>query len=66
VVTTLSVQIDDAKAEALRQMAERAGLHPEQLLQASLDDLLSRPAPDFEEAARRVLSKNRDLYRRLA
>ncbi len=65
-MTVLTVQIDDAKAAALREKAERAGLDAEQLLRASIDDLLDRPAPDFERAARRVLAKNRDLYRRLA
>ena len=65
-MTTVTLQIDDAKADALRQKARRVGLEPEQLLTASIDDLIGQPDADFDVAATRVLSKNRELYRRLA
>lgn len=65
-MTTITLQIDDAKADALRKKAQRIGLAPEQLVAASLDDLIGQPDADFDEAVRRVLSKNRELYRRLA
>ena len=65
-MTTVTLQIDDAKAAALRERAQRVGLEPEQLLRASLDDLIAQPDDDFDQAANRVLSKNRELYRRLA
>lgn len=62
----ITVQIEDAKAEALRKKAERYGLDPEQFLTASVEDLIGQPDSDFDEAARRVLSKNKELYERLA
>lgn len=65
-MTTMTLQIDDATADALRTKAHRVGLEPEQLLRASLDDLIAQPDDDFDQAAKRVLSKNRELYRRLA
>jgi len=65
-MTTMTLQLDDAKAEVLRQKAQRVGLEPEQLLTASVDDLIAQPDTDFDAAASRVLSKNRELYRRLA
>jgi hypothetical protein len=65
-MTTLTLQIDDAKAGALRKKAQRVGLEAEQLLAVSVDELIGQPDADFDEAVRRVLSKNRDLYRRLA
>ncbi len=65
-MTTMTLQIDDGKAGELRRKAERMGLEPEQLLAASLDDLIGQPDADFAEAVRRVLSKNDELYRRLA
>jgi hypothetical protein len=65
-MTTMTLQLDDAKAEALRQKARRVGLDPEQFLRASVDDLIAQPDVDFDHAAERVLSKNRELYRRLA
>ena len=65
-MTTMALQLDDVRADALRKKAERVGLEPEQLLRASVDDLIAQPDVDFDQAANRVLSKNRELYRRLA
>ena len=65
-MTTMTLHIDDAKANALRKKAQRVGLEPEQLLTASVDDLIAQPDADFDEVVHRVLSKNRELYRRLA
>jgi hypothetical protein len=65
-MTTMTLQIDDAKAKVLRSKAQRMELEPEQLLAASVDDLIAQPDADFDHAVRRVLLKNRDLYRRLA
>ena len=41
-------------------------VEPEELVRASLEDLLSRPLDDFQKMVERVLSKNADLYKRLA
>ena len=65
-MTTISVQIEDAKAQVLMEKAKRYGLNPEQLLTASLEDLIGQPDKDFDVAARRVIKKNKELYRRLA
>ena len=65
-MTTMTLQLDDEKANALRLKARRIGLEPEQLLTASVNDLISQTDSDFDEATNRILSKNRELYRRLA
>ncbi len=65
-MTTITVQIEDSKAKALRERAKRYGLEPEQFLTASVEDLIGQPDTDFEDAVHRVLSKNEDLYRRLS
>ena len=65
-MTTITVQLEEAKAQALREKAGRYGLNPEQFLTASLEDLIGQPDNDFDAAAHRVLSKNKELYRRLA
>lgn len=64
-MTSITVQLEDAKAKALREKAERYGLNSEQLLTASIEDLVGQPDSDFDEAVRRVLSKNKELYKRL-
>jgi hypothetical protein len=62
----LALELNPAEAERLRTEATRLGLTPEDLARAALSDLLAEPAADFAVAARRVLSKNQDLYKRLA
>jgi hypothetical protein len=65
-MATISVKIDDSKAARLRKKAKRFGLNPEQLVTASIEDLISNPDPEFDQAMRRALSKNKELYERLA
>jgi antitoxin FitA len=65
-VTTLVLKLEDEKVAMLRQEAARLGLVPEDLAKAAVEDLLARPPSDFERAAKHILSKNRELYRRLA
>jgi hypothetical protein len=65
-MTTVSVSISDDKAQRLRDKAKDLGLTLEQFLTASVEDLASRPDPDFDAAVEKVLKKNAELYRRLA
>jgi hypothetical protein len=62
----LAFELPPAQADRLRQEAARLGVSPDELAKAALADLLATHDPDFETAARRVLDKNRELYRRLA
>jgi hypothetical protein len=62
----LAFELPPAQAERLRNEAERLGVAPDELAKAALADLLAASDPDFEAAARRVLERNRELYRRLA
>ena len=60
------VEIEDSKATLLRQKADKFGLLPDQFVAATIEDLIAQPEPDFEAAMHRVLSKNKELYDRLA
>lgn len=62
----VAFELPAAQAQKLRAEAERLGLSPEDLARAALSDLLAAPDDDFAAAARRVLTKNEELYRRLA
>ena len=62
----ITIQIDDEKASILREKAKRYGLRPEEFITASIEDLIGQPDPDFDQAAKRVLKKNKELYNRLA
>jgi hypothetical protein len=65
-MTTLNVAISDERFEQLQELAERAGVAPEELARAGLEDWLRQPREDFEQAVALVLQKNAELYRRLA
>ena len=62
----VSIELSPADTERLQAEAGRLGVMPERLAHAAISDLLAREHDDFEVAARRVLEKNRELYRRLA
>ncbi len=62
----LSIEIPEENAAQLRTVADRLGVVLEQLARAALVDLAAQHAADFENAASRVLSKDKELYRRLA
>ena len=62
----ITVEIEDSKAEILKEKAMRYGMQPSQLVTASIEDLIGLPDPDFKSAMKRVLSKNKELYQRLA
>ncbi len=65
-MTTLTIPISEELSRRLQEIAGREGISSEDLARAGLEDWLTRCRPDFTEAARHVLEKNRELYRRLS
>lgn len=65
-MTTITIQLDEAKATLLQEKAEHHGLSLEQLVRAAIEDILAQPEADVEAVMQRVLSKNEELYKRLA
>jgi antitoxin FitA len=63
---TISVELSAAEAELLNDTAVRLGVRPEELARAALTEALSADKEEFRRAAKFVLEKNVDLYRRLA
>lgn len=65
-MTTLTVTIDDQRAAILRRRAEDAGLDIEELVAASLREMLDKEDNQFTDAVAEVLDRNAELYKRLA
>ena len=63
---TITVELSEEQAAQLESRARELGVDPGELARAAVSDLLSRPADDFARAARFVLDKNQELYRRLS
>ena len=65
-VMALAIDLSDHQAQALAEAAARLQISETDLAAAAVRDLIAQPADDFNAAAQRVLSKNAELYRRLA
>ena len=63
---TIAVELDDKKIDALNKQANQLGISTQQLINATFDDLLSKPDSDFEKAMNYILKKNKKLYEKLA
>lgn len=63
---SISLNLDDEQSARLEEHARKLGVDPRELAKAAVNDLLARPADDFDRAARYVLDKNQELYRRLS
>ncbi len=60
------LELDEEQSQRLEQVARELEVDANELAKAAINDLVSRPADDFDRAVRYVLDKNRELYRRLA
>ena len=63
---SISFNLDDEQSARLEERARELGVDARELAKAAVNDLLTRPADDFDRAAKLVLEKNRELYRRLS
>ena len=63
---TISISLDDKKIDQLNKKAIEYGIATQQLIDATFDDLLSKPDNDFQNAMNYILKKNKELYRNLA
>lgn len=65
-MSTITVALPEEHLVKLNEMADQLGIVPEELVRVSIEELLTRPEADFERAVDYVLTKNTELYRRLA
>lgn len=65
-MTPITINLPEDRVHRLQELATRLGVQPEDLVRLSIDELLGRPDEAFERIADYVLSKNSELYRRLA
>ncbi len=63
---SISLNLDDEQSKRLQERAQELGVDARELAKAAVNDLLTRPADDFDRAAKSVLKKNQELYRRLS
>ena len=62
----LTVALPEDRLQQLQEIAARYNVSPEALVRVSIEELLTRSDESFRNALDHVLSKNAELYRRLA
>jgi predicted transcriptional regulator len=65
-VASITIELSDSQFQKLQDLAASHGILPEVLLKVSLEDWLNSQKSEFVDAANYVLTKNAELYRRLA
>ena len=65
-MTTITIELPNERLQKLREMAQSLGVSMEELVQVSVEDMLTQPEEQFQKAAQYVLKKNKELYKRLA
>ena len=65
-MASITIELSDTQFQKLQDLATVHGIALEVLLKASLEDWLNSQNSEFVEAANYVLTKNAELYQRLA
>ena len=65
-MATLTISLSDEEMRRLEVLGEREGLTIEQMVRLGINDFIGQPDDAFRSAAKRVMEKNAELYRRLA
>ncbi len=65
-MSNITVPVSHSVLAKLKEIATKLRVTPEELVSASLQDLLGRPDEEFHRALDHVLKKNAELYERLA
>lgn len=65
-MATLTISLSDEEMRRLEILGNREGLTVEQIVRLGINDFIGQPDDAFRAAAKRVMEKNAELYRRLA
>ncbi len=65
-MTSITIAVTDDVMMKLEALARRHNVAPEDLVRASVEELVASPEESFQEALDTILQKNETLYKRLA
>jgi len=65
-MATLTISLSDEELQKLEALGKREGLTVEQMVRIGINDFIGQPDEAFHAAAKRVMEKNAELYRRLS
>ena len=65
-MATLTISLSDEEMRRLDALSKREGLTIEQMVRLGIHDFIGQPDDAFHAAAKRVMEKNAEIYRRLS
>ena len=65
-MATLTISLSDEEMRRLKALGKREGLTVEQMVRLGINDFIGQPDDAFHAAAKRVMEKSAELYRRLS
>ena len=65
-MSILTITLSEDRLIRLQEIASRFNVRAEDLARVGIEELLRQPDETFKQAAEYILSKNAELYRRLA
>ena len=65
-MTNITIALPEDILVKVQDIADKYHISPEDLIRATVEELVTAPEESFLEAVRFILSKNRTLYERLA
>jgi antitoxin FitA len=65
-MSTLTITLSEDRMTKLRRLAVRLGSSPEALVEEGIEAFLEQAEPNIRDAVQYVLTKNHELYQRLA
>jgi antitoxin FitA len=65
-MSTITISLPADRLQKLRELATQFHVAPEELVRATVEELLNRPKDEFQQTVEYVLKKNEELYKRLA
>lgn len=65
-MATITISLSDEELRRLEALGKREGLTIEQIVRLGISDFIGQPDEGFRAAAKRVMEKNVQLYRRLS
>lgn len=65
-MATVTVSLSNEEMRRLEDLSKREGLTIEQMVHLGISDFIGQPDDSFHSAAKRVMEKNAELYRRLS
>jgi Ribbon-helix-helix protein, copG family len=63
---SLTISLSDKEMHRLEERSKREGLTMEQMVSCCIRDLIAQPDEFFQVAAKQVMEKNAEFYRRLS